>query len=68
MDNLAVQPPAMVTPEASRSRSRSPKDRTPNQPATSSNDPQGSSHTLILPLEQDGDDSDWGSDATQEYM
>eukprot|EP00973_Karenia_brevis_P031090 4289035-Karenia_brevis.AAC.1 len=58
----------MVSPAASRSRSRSPKDRTPNQPATSSNDLQGSSHTPILPLKQNSDDSDWDSDATQEYI
>eukprot|EP00973_Karenia_brevis_P055147 7668421-Karenia_brevis.AAC.1 len=60
----------MDHPAGSRSRSRSPKDRASNQPGTSSSDPQGSSHVphvLILPLKQDSDDSDWNSDATQEY-
>eukprot|EP00973_Karenia_brevis_P051245 7118097-Karenia_brevis.AAC.1 len=47
MDHPAVPPPAMANPAASRSTSRSPKGRTPNQPGTSSSDPQGSSHVPI---------------------
>eukprot|EP00973_Karenia_brevis_P084256 11692781-Karenia_brevis.AAC.1 len=52
-------------PAPSRSSSRSPKDRTPEQPAASSKDPGGSSHAPTLPLKQDRDNSDLDRDATQ---